>query len=195
MNIYAEALMLWLVMDSVGNIPVFTAILSHIPHERRKKIILRESFFALLILFIFFFCGSYILDGMQLSHAALTISGAIILFLIAIKMIFPHEKPKDQQIAHEPFIVPLAMPLTVGPACITMVMLLRSKYPDQLWESCITVFVAWFFTALCLYLGISLTKFLGQRGITAIERLMGMLLTTLAVQMLLNGITQYLHKI
>lgn len=195
MNIYAEVLMLWLVMDSVGNIPVFAAILSHIPHERRKKIILRESIFALIILFIFFFCGSYILDGMQLSHASLTISGAIILFLIAIKMIFPGDKPKDQQVVHEPFIVPLAIPLTVGPACITMVMLLRSKYPDHLWESCATVFVAWFFTAICLYFGTYLAKFLGPKGLTAIERLMGMLLTTLAVQMLLNGITQYLHKI
>ncbi len=194
MNIYAEALMLWLVMDSVGNIPVFAAILSHIPHERRKKIILRESFFALLILFIFFFCGSYILDGMQLSRAALTISGAIILFLIAIKMIFPSEKQNDQRFIQEPFIVPLAMPLTVGPACIAMVMLLRSKYPDHLLESCITIFVAWFFTALCLYTGTFLTKFLGDRGITAIERLMGMLLTTLAVQMLLNGISQYIGK-
>lgn len=195
MNIYTEALMLWLVMDSAGNIPVFAAILSHIPHERRKKIIIRESLFALVILFVFFFCGSYILDGMQLSHAALTISGAIILFLIAIKMIFPSDTPKEQQAYSEPFIVPLAMPLTVGPACITMVMLLRSKYPDHMWESCLTVFVAWFFTALCLYTGTHLTKFLGAKGLTAIERLMGMLLTTLAVQMLLNGIEQYLHKI
>jgi MarC family membrane protein len=192
MNIYAEALMLWLVMDSAGNIPVFAAILSHIPHERRKKIIIRESFFALIILFIFFFCGSYILDGMQLSNAALTISGAIILFLIAIKMIFPSDKPKEQQVLSEPFIVPLAMPLTVGPACIAMVMLLRSKYSDHLWECCFTLFVAWFFTALCLYLGTFLTKSLGARGLTAIERLMGMLLTTLAVQMLLNGVTEYL---
>lgn len=195
MNIYTEALMLWLVMDSVGNIPIFAAILSHIPHERRKKIILRESVFALIILFAFFLFGSYILDGMQLSHAALTISGAIILFLIAIKMIFPSEKPKDQQVLQEPFIVPLAMPLTVGPACIAMVMLLRSKYPDHFLQSCFTIFIAWFFTALCLYFGTYLTKFLGTKGLTAIERLMGMLLTTLAVQMLLNGITQYLRNI
>lgn len=194
MNIYAEALMLWLVMDSVGNIPVFAAILSGIPHSRRKKIILRESLFALLILFIFFFGGSYILNGMQLSSAALTISGAIILFLIAIKMIFPPTKQsKEYEDYSEPFIVPLAMPLTVGPACIAMVMLLRTKYPDHLWENCFTIFIAWFFTALCLYLGTFLTKFLGPKGITAVERLMGMLLTTLAVQMLLNGITQYLH--
>lgn len=192
MNIYTEALMLWLVMDSIGNIPVFAGILSHIPHERRKKIILRESFFALIILFVFFFGGSYILDGMQLSHAALTISGAIILFLIAIKMIFPGDKTKEQHVFLDPFIVPLAMPLTVGPACITMVMLLRTKYPDHLLQSCFTIFVAWFFTALCLYAGTFITKFLGPRGLTAIERLMGMLLTTLAVQMLLNGITQYI---
>jgi multiple antibiotic resistance protein len=192
MNMYAEAIMLWLVMDSIGNIPIFAGILSHIPHERRKKIIIRESFFALMILFIFFFFGSYILHGMQLSPASLTISGAIILFLIAIKMIFPSEKNKKQKVIHEPFIVPLAMPLTVGPACITMVMLLRSKYPDHLLASAFTIFIAWFFTALCLYLGTFLTKFLGPRVFTAVERLMGMLLTTLAVQMLLNGISQYL---
>lgn len=194
MNIYADALMLWLVMDSVGNIPVFTSVLSHIPHEKHKKIILRESFFALVILFSFFFCGSYILDGMQLSHAALSIAGAIILFLIAIKMIFPAAKNKEQQVLLDPFIVPLAMPLTVGPACITMIMLLRSNHPDHLLASCWIIFVAWFFTALCLYLGTYVTKFLGARGLTAIERLMGMLLTTLAVQMLLNGISQYIGR-
>lgn len=192
MSIYTEALMLWLVMDSVGNIAIFAGILSHIPHEKRKKIILRESFFALIIVFFFFFCGSYLLEGMQLSHAALGISGAIILFLIAVKMIFPSEKNKEQQEPLEPFIVPLAIPLTVGPGCITMVMLLRSKYPDHFLASCWTIFVAWFFTALCLYLGTFITKFLGARGLTAIERLMGMLLTTLAVQMLLNGISEYI---
>ena len=196
MNIYAQALMLWLVMDSAGNIPVFAAILNHIPHERRKKIILRESFIALIVLYVFLFCGSFILNGMQLSNAALSIAGAIILFLIAIKMIFPGAQNKDQQVVSEdPFIVPLAIPLTVGPACMAMVMFLRTKYPDQLFESCLAIFWAWLFTALCLYFGTSLTRVLGNKGLTAIERLMGMLLTTLAVQMLLNGITQYLHKI
>lgn len=193
MNIYAEALMLWLVMDSVGNIPVFAAILSHIPHERRKKIILRESFIALLVLFIFLFFGSYLLKGMQLSTASLSISGAIILFLIAIKMIFPSTQNKEQQAFQEPFIVPLAIPLTVGPACMTMVMLLHTNYPDHLLASSLAVFIAWFFTALCLYFGASLSRILGARCLIAVERLMGMLLTTMAVQMLLNGITQYIH--
>lgn len=194
MNIFAQALMLWLIMDSVGNIPVFAAILNHIPTERRKGIILRESLIALLILFIFLFCGSYILSGMQLSHAALSISGAIILFLIAIKMIFPSSASKDAQaIPVDPFIVPLAIPLTAGPASMTMVMLLHTNYPQQWVSSCLVILIAWFFTATCLYFGESLTRMLGSRCLIAIERLMGMLLTTLAVQMLLNGLTMYFH--
>lgn len=194
MNIYVEAFMLWLVMDSAGNIPVFAAILNHIPHQKRKKIILRESFIALLVLFIFLFFGNHILNGMQLSHAALSISGAIILFLISIKMIFPSPKTENPQVYSDFFIVPLAIPLTVGPACMTMVMLLRTKYPDQLLESSYVIMIAWFFTAVFLYFGNSLTRILGTRGLTAIERLMGMLLTAMAVQMLLNGITQYIHN-
>jgi multiple antibiotic resistance protein len=186
--------MLWLVMDSAGNIPVFAAIMSHIPHEKRKKIILRESFIALLVLFIFLFCGNYILTGMQLSSAALGISGAIILFLISIKMIFPAPKTETQHLDNDLFVVPLAIPLTVGPACMTMVMLLRTKYPEQLWQSIAVILIAWFFTTIFLYFGNSLTRILGTRGLTAIERLMGMLLTAMAVQMLLNGITQYIAK-
>ena len=194
MNIYAEALMLWLIMDSVGNIPVFAAILNHIPAEKRKRIILRELLIALLVLFIFLFFGSRILNSMQLSHAALSISGAIILFLIAIKMIFPSSAAsKDQSFLSDPFIVPLAIPLTAGPASMTMVMLLHTQYPHQIWASCAVILIAWFFTALCLYFGESLSRVLGARGLIAIERLMGMLLTTLAVQMLLNGVSLYIH--
>ncbi|MBP9726673.1 MAG: MarC family protein [Gammaproteobacteria bacterium] len=193
MNIYAQALMLWLIMDSVGNIPVFAAILNHIPAEKRKKIILRESLIALLVLFIFLFFGSLILNSMQLSHAALSISGAIILFLIAIKMIFPSPASKEQSFLADPFIVPLAIPLTAGPASMTMVMLLHTQYPNQIWASCAVILIAWFFTALFLYFGESLSRILGTRGLIAIERLMGMLLTTLAVQMLLNGVSLYIH--
>jgi multiple antibiotic resistance protein len=193
MNIYAEALMLWLIMDSVGNIPVFAAILNHIPAEKRKRIILRELLIALLALFIFLFFGSRILNSMQLSHAALSISGAIILFLIAIKMIFPSPATKEHRFLSDPFIVPLAIPLTAGPASMTMVMLLHTQYPHQVWESCAVILIAWFFTALFLYFGESLSRALGARGLIAIERLMGMLLTTLAVQMLLNGVSLYIH--
>ncbi len=193
MNIYAEALMLWLIMDSVGNIPVFAAILNHIPAEKRKRIILRELLIALLVLFIFLFFGSRILNSMQLSHAALSISGAIILFLIAIKMIFPSPASKEQSFLADPFIVPLAIPLTAGPASMTMVMLLHTQYPNQIWASCAVILIAWFFTALFLYFGESLSRILGTRGLIAIERLMGMLLTTLAVQMLLNGVSLYIH--
>src|SRR5687768_15091076 len=116
MNIYTATITLILVMDPLGNIPVFISVLNRVVPNRRHKIILRETFIAFIILLLFLFFGKYLLESMQISGPALSIAGGIILFLIAIKMIFPHEentKPTAQ--AGEPFIVPLAIPLIAGP--------------------------------------------------------------------------------
>jgi len=183
-------------MDPLGNIPLFLSVLNHVEPKKRKRIILRESFIAFIILVLFLLFGQYILEGMHISQPALSIAGGIILFLIAIRMIFPHEGPEDKAKQRtEPFIVPLAVPLIAGPSTMTIVMLLAHQAPYDMPRWVLALTIAWFITTVILVFAESLRKLLGERGLTAIERLMGMILTTMAVQMFLSGYEQFLHSI
>lgn len=196
MTLYSATITLLLIMDPLGNIPLFLSILKSVDPKKRKRIILRESFIAFIILVLFLFFGQYILEGMHISQPALAISGGIILFLISIRMIFPPQeienavKPK----AMEPFIVPLAVPLIAGPSTMTMVMLMASQAPYDMSRWFTALFVAWAITTIILVFADFLRKILGERGLLAVERLMGMILTTMAVQMFLTGFEQFLHS-
>jgi len=194
MTLYSATLTLILVMDPLGNIPIFLSTLNSVNPNRRRKIILRETFIALIILIIFLFFGKYILEGMRISPPALSIAGGIILFLIAIRMIFPPEesenKPKQ---AHEPFIVPLAIPLIAGPSTMTMVMLLANQQPSHVSLWFLALIIAWTVCTIILVFADQLRRILGESGLIALERLMGMILTTMAVQMFLTGIQQFFH--
>jgi multiple antibiotic resistance protein len=192
MTLYTATITLLLIMDPLGNIPMFLSVLNSVNPNRRKFIIFRESCTALLILTIFLFFGKYILEGMQISEPALGIAGGIILFLIAIRMIFPHESgDRRNKPMGEPFIVPLAIPLIAGPSTMTMVMLLANQFPQHIGLWMLALFIAWLISTIFLVFADYLRKILGDRGLTAIERLMGMVLTTMAVQMFLTGIQAF----
>ena len=194
MTLYTATLTLLLVMDPLGNIPIFLSILNKTPAERHIPIITRESIIALLVLTCFLFFGQFILTSMRISEAALTISGGIILFLIAIRMIFPHDETRQKtHLTGEPFIVPLAIPMIAGPSTMAMVMLLASQAPDHMIKWVFALTGAWLVTTIILLFAGLLSRVLGQRGLTAIERLMRMILTTMAVQMFLTGFEQFLH--
>ena len=156
-------------------------------------IIFRELVIALGILTLFLFFGKYILAGLHISEPALSISGGVILFLISIKMIFPgisavNDTPRQE---NEPMIVPLAMPLVAGPSSMAMVILFSTQYPERMGRWVAALFMAWAVTCVVLILSDYLRTVLGRRAINAIERLMGMILTTMAVQMLLTGFSAY----
>lgn len=194
MTLYTATMTLILVMDPLGNIPVFLSVLNSTPPLRRKRIILRETFIALIILVSFLLFGKYILESMQISEPALSVAGGIILFIIAIRMIFPHpdEDGQTRQIG-EPFIVPLAVPLIAGPSTMTFVMLLGNQTPKHTSVWLLALFIAWTISATILVFADRLRKILSERGLIAIERLMGMVLTTMAVQMFLTGVAQFFH--
>ncbi len=195
MTLYSATITLLLVMDPLGNIPAFLSVLNHVPIAKRRNIILRETFIALIILVLFLFFGQYILEGMNISQPALEIAGGIILFLIAVRMIFPHEdhEEKPRKLA-DPFIVPLAVPLVAGPSTMTIVMLLAKQAPYDMTRWFIALLIAWSISTIVLVFADYLRKVLGERGLLAIERLMGMILTTMAVQMFLSGFEQVLYK-
>lgn len=194
MTLTSAALTLVFVMDPLGNIPFFLSALKPVAAKKRQRIIFRESFIAFIILLLFLLFGQYILEGMHISQPALSIAGGIILFLIAIRMIFPdHSKDEKGQNVVEPFIVPLAVPLIAGPSTMAMVMLLANQAPNDKPLLVAALATAWGITTVILLFAENLRKVLGERGLIAVERLMGMILTTMAVQMLLSGIEQFIY--
>jgi multiple antibiotic resistance protein len=195
MDIYTAAITLLLIMDPFGNIPVFLSLLEPVAPRRRPLIIIRELTIALGVLLLFLFSGRIILARMQITESALNISAGVLLFIIALRMIFPQQATAhDEEGREEPLIVPLAVPLIAGPSAITIVVLFTTQAPEKIWVWFVALVSAWFVSTLVLLLAAPLRKMLGHRLLAAIERLMGMILTTLAVQMLLGGIRTFIDN-
>jgi multiple antibiotic resistance protein len=192
MTTLSAALLLFLVMDPLGNIPLFLTTLKKVEASRQRKVVLRELLIAFFVLVAFLFLGQYLMQLLNLSQTALTTAGGIILMMIAIKMIFPRGSSSEQEESEsEPFIVPLAIPAVAGPSAMATSLLMMSSDPSRWADWLLAVFIAWFATALIIYFSSYFARFLGEKGLIAIERLMGMLLITVAVQMLLNGIADF----
>lgn len=192
MTIYSAAITLILVMDPMGNVPVFLSLLKNIPPRRRLWILLRESLIAYVILALFVFSGKYILSGLGLSEEAMRIAGGIILFLIALRMIFPNHDKQSGLPEGEPFIVPMAIPLIAGPSSMATVVLFSTQHGGKhTFIVLMAVTIASVVGTCILLLSEPLRRILRERGLIAVERLMGMILTTLAVQMFLTGVATY----
>ncbi|MEE4292429.1 MAG: MarC family protein [Xanthomonadales bacterium] len=195
-EIISAATLLFLVMDPLGNIPVFLSVLEGVPEKRRMRVLLRELFLALVVLMLLLFFGQTFMSFLQLSEHSIRIAGGIILFLIALKMVFPVTRSAwaSEEIDGEPLLVPLAIPMVAGPSGMAVVMLLASDNPDRMLEWTLALFIAWLLTSVILISANGLKRVLGRRGLIAMERLMGMLLIALAVQMLLEGISTYIAR-
>lgn len=194
MTLVSATVLLFFVMDPLGNVPLFLTALRHVDPARHRRIIVRDLLIALAVMTGFLFAGRYLLELLQVSPAALTAAGGVILLLIALQMIFPtSERSLHEVVREEPFIVPLAVPYTAGPSLLATELLLMSQEPER-WPTWLAaVCIAWLAAAIILYLSSNLRKVLGDRGLTALERLMGMVLVIVAVEMLMNGIAQYLR--
>ena len=194
-HIIAAAGTLFLVLDPPGVSPMVQGLLQQIPPERRRKVLLRELCFVLVLLLFFFFLGKSILGWMGITASSLNISGGIMLFLIAVGMVFPTRRsPHLNLSSSELFIVPVSVPLIVGPAAISLVMMQAALSTDLLsrLEGVLSILLAWGPSALLLYFSDCLLNLLGEKGTTALTRLMGTILVLLAVQMVLNGVTEYI---
>ncbi|OBT08496.1 hypothetical protein A9264_04490 [Vibrio sp. UCD-FRSSP16_10] len=194
MDTISAAVMLFLIMDPMGNLPIFSSMLKHIDKKRRRIVIIRELLIALVVMLLFLFAGEKILGFLGLNNEAVSISGAIILFLISLKMIFPPEGGLGASLGagEEPLIVPLAIPLMAGPSIIAALILLAHQAPERMTDWSIALIGAWFASAVILMFSELFERVVGEKGLEAIERLMGMLLLMIAVQMFLNGIESYL---
>ena len=195
MTTFSAAILLFFVMDPIGNIPLFLAALKSVDPTRRLWVVGREMLIAYGLLVGVLYAGRPLLSVLGISEPALTMAGGIVLFLIAIKMVFPAAHGSlGEPVDGEPFVVPLAIPYMAGPSALATVLLMTSRDPGRHTAWLLAVSLAWLASAVILLLGATLSRFLGEKGITAIERLMGMVLVASAVQMFLDGVTKAMRQ-
>jgi len=192
----SATILLILTTDPVGNIPLFISALQQVKPERRVFIITREVCISFTLLTLFLVFGKHFMRVLQLSDEALSVAGGVILLLIAINMIFPHHSSRmgDDEVKGEPFIVPIAVPLISGPSAMATVLLMSSRYPGRNLEWAGAIFLSMAVTYLVFLFSIRLQKLLGEHAITAMERLMGLVLTAISVEMLLGGVASFIRN-
>lgn len=193
MTIFSAAVLLFLVMDPFGNVPFYISALEGVEPSRRQRVIVRELLIALFVMLVFLFGGQYILSTLQISESALTAAGGMVLLLIAVRMVFPRAGQSVQEdVTGEPFIVPLAIPYVAGPSALASLLLIMNREPARWPEWLAALLAAWVVAGIIILASGPLSRVLGRKGLIAIERLMGMLLVAIAVQMLMTGVAQYI---
>src|SRR3954463_6561246 len=188
-ELLSSFILLALVIDPFGNVPVVNAMLARVPAPRRRLVLVRECIIAALTLAFFMVFGRVVLEVMHLSESALSIAGGVILFMIAVRMVFGYPEGIFGPVARgEPFIVPLAIPLIAGPSALATVMLMANRAPERLATFASALAATMVVTTIVLLSGARLQRLMGDQAMQAIERLMGLILTAIAVEMTLGGI-------
>lgn len=186
---------LFLIFDPLGNAAVCLPMLGGFTPKQQRRIMFRELVIALGIILLFTFLGDNLLSLLNIHHSTLRIAGGIILLIIAMKMVFPQGSSlAGDNLEKDPFIVPIAVPLLAGPSLLAAVMLYAARSqenPNGAAELLVALFLSWLATAAILICSPSLTRVLGERGLRATERLMGLILIFMAVQMLEDGIRMF----
>ena len=196
LSFVSVCLMLIFVIDPLGNIPIFATALARVEPDRKRWVVARECVIAFGVLVTFLVFGKSFLDLLGLSQTSLGIAGGVILFIIAIRIIFPTRQGVFGEMPEgEPFVVPLAIPLMAGPSALATVLLLVSRAPERLAEWLLALTVAVGVATFLLVLGQRILDTLGSRAVVALERLMGLILTAIATEMLMNGIREFIESL
>jgi MarC family membrane protein len=193
-ELVSSALLLFLVVDPIGNIPIVLAAMAPVASARRSRVLLREVAFATLLLLLFLFFGKLALDTLRLSELSLRIAGGVVLFLIALRMVFPSEGGTPAaSAASEPLLVPIAVPALAGPSALATVMLMNAQTPGALYVHAGSVVAVMTVCGLILLAAAPIARAVGERGIKAAERLMGLVLVAVSVQMMLDGVALFVR--
>ena len=194
-DVFSAAVLLLLVIDPFGNVPIVIAALANVPAARRNRVVLRDCLIAYVVLVAFMLGGRTFLAWLQLSEVSLAIAGGIILFLIALRMVYRHpDGVFGDRPGAEPFIVPLAVPSIAGPSALATAMLMASRDPGRLPAWIVALTAAMLAATIVMLAAHRLQRVLGERGMVAVERLMGLVLTAIAVQMLLDGVRTFVAE-
>ena len=196
MSLVQSTILLVLVLDPFGNVPLVASALKAVPEHRRARIVLRELAIAYAVLVLFLVGGGPLLALLNLSETSLSIAGGVILFLIALRMVFPRGEGLLGEIPEgEPLIVPIAIPLIAGPSALATVIVLASRSPQGVTAGLAALTLAMAVSALVLVFAERIARRLGKRGTAALERLMGLLLTAIAVELTLSGIERFIAQL
>lgn len=192
-NFVSALILLLLVLDPLGSLPICIPIMREVPKERRARVAMREVTIAFLVLLGFMFTGEGFLRVMHLSERSLEVAGGVILLMVAIRMIFNSQGESVYGVVpgKEPLIFPLAVPLMAGPSAMATVLLLASRQPEKIWHWIGALAVAMWICGLTLLMAERIRKLLGDSVVAAIEKLMGLVLTAIAVEMVLAGLKRY----
>jgi MarC family membrane protein len=192
----SATILLIVITDPLGNIPLFISNMRRVKKERRLKVIVRECAVAFAVLLLFMLFGRQMLSLLRLSEETLRIAGGVILFLIALNMIFPGTGAAVGQdgVADEPFIVPIAIPLISGPSAMVTVMLIAGSNPHRILEWVFALAITIAVTFLVFLASNKIKEILGDQAISAIEKLMGLVLTAMSIEMLLGGVASYIKQ-
>ncbi|OQM34089.1 YhgN family NAAT transporter [bacterium endosymbiont of Pedicinus badii] len=195
-NIMSFTILMFLIIDPIGNLPIFMSILKDMEQKKRNFIIFREMILALLAMFFFLFASKKILEILNLKSETISISGGIVLFIIAMKMIFPSKNGNAIGLkkGEEPFLVPLAIPLIAGPSILATLISLSQKYPKQILDLCISLLISWVLSLIVLMMSGTLFRILGKKGFSALEKIMGLLFVMISMQMILEGAKVYMNN-
>ena len=191
----SATILLVLITDPIGNIPIFANALKHVAPERRARVILREILIAFALLLTFMFVGESFLRVMNLSELSLQIGGGVILFLIALRMVFPPPSSNVEELVAEPLIVPLAVPAIAGPSALATVLLLVSQQPEKRLEWIAALCVTMAVSAVVLVSAERVQRVIGTRLVAAVERLMGLVLVSVAIEMMLRGFKVFAQQL
>ncbi len=196
MDIVSATILLILVLDPFGNMPLAVSVLRHVEPKARVRVLLRECAIAYGVLLAFMLGGDKFMHLLRLSDDALAIAGGLILFLIALRMVFPHAEGIFGDSGETgTFIVPLAIPAIAGPSALATVLLLVSREPQRVLEWVAALSLAMLVCTVVLLSAQRISNWIGRRGVIALERLMGLVLTAIAVQMLLAGIERFIVQL
>ncbi|MDP2640332.1 MAG: MarC family protein [Betaproteobacteria bacterium] len=196
MDIVSATILLVLVMDPFGNMPLVISVLKHVAAPKRAKVVLRECAIAYAVLLAFMFGGDKFMHLLRLSDNALAIAGGLILFLIALRMVFPHADGVHGDTGDTgTFIVPLAIPAIAGPSALATVLLLVSREPQRMFDWVAALSIAMLVSTLVMISAQRISDWIGKRGVIALERLMGLVLTAIAVEMLLAGVERFIVQL
>lgn len=192
-TIWGLAISLFFMLDPVGNIPVIISLTKDMTRSRQRVIIIRESLIALGIMFLFLFFGRNLLDSIGVEQQALSMAGGAVLFLIGLRMSFSSEDEVIVSSEKEPLVVPIAVPFIAGPGVLAMIMLMAAQHSGTPLINSAALVLAWIGSTIILLIGQLLLKFLGNRGMEAMQKLMGLVLTAMAVQMFMTGFKLFMH--
>jgi len=190
---FAIASTLFFVINPIGNTPFIVSLLAKFDEKKQRRILVRELILGFLLALFFIFAGEQFLAQLEISETTIGICGGVILFFIAMSLIFPKPSGHSEGMEREPYLVPIATPVLSGPCLLTTVML-YSHQVENIVTLVAAVSLAWFVTSAIVMLAPTIQRLFGERGLIALERLMGMLLTFLSLDMLITSLIRFVQQ-